>query len=37
MAVVFWIVWVVMLAVPANADPPGTTATAENMQKLYGL
>jgi serine/threonine kinase PknH len=30
-------VWLGALALPANADPPGTAATPENLQKLYGL
>ena len=36
-AVVSISIWAGALASPANADPPGTAATPENLQKLYGL
>jgi hypothetical protein len=31
------IVWTMILALPASADPPDVKATPENMQKLSGL
>ena len=37
LAVMSLILLPVTLAPTANADPPGATATPENMQKLYGL